>query len=126
MESVNQKAVGWQDVTELVVLIWVFISPLVLGFFGLNAATIVALSVAAVGSLSSQLGIAKQQPWIEWFNILLALFLALSPWVFGYSAMLQMAMLNAVIAGFVLVVFAVLAMINEYHIAHEHKDELSH
>jgi uncharacterized membrane-anchored protein len=113
MEQHEKTISGWQDAIELAVVAWVFVAPVVLGYFGNNAATLVAMGTAAVASLSTQLGIAKQSPWAEWFNLAFALFLALSPWLFSYSA-IQLATLNAVLAGLVLALFAIWAMTSEY------------
>ena len=69
--------------------------------------------VAAVASLTTQLGLAKQQPWEEWITLSLAIFLAGSPWIFGYGAS-DAATANAVVSGLLLALFAILAMIDEY------------
>jgi hypothetical protein len=108
-----KKPSGWQDGVELLVVIWVFVSPVVLRFFAYNAETLTAMSVAAVATLTILLGIAKQQPWEEWFNLSLAVFLAASPWIFGYWTSAG-ATANAVISGLVLATFAILSMIDEY------------
>lgn len=113
MKTHWKKPSGWQDAVELVVVIWIFVSPVVLGFFAYNAETLTAMMVAAVASLTTQLRIAKQQPWEEWFNLTLAVFLVLSPWIFGYTAAVA-ATWNAVLAGLLLAIFATLALFDEY------------
>ena len=104
---------GWQDVVELVLAAWIFVSPVVLGYFTVVEASITALLVGAIVSLTSQLGIAKQQPWEEWFNLVVAAIFITSPWLFGYSTVVA-ATLNAVISGLLLAIFAIAALIHEY------------
>ena len=125
MEKLGEKISGWQEAVELAVVIWLFISPAILGFFDYNAATLVAMGLAIAAILTTQLGIAKQEPWAEWLNLILALFLVLSPWIFGYSAML-LATWNAVAAGAVLALFAVWAMVSEYAEMHRYKHGQTH
>jgi uncharacterized integral membrane protein len=108
-----KKISGWQDAVELLVVVWVFVAPAVLGFFAYNAATLSAMLMAIVASITIQLGLAKQQPWEEWFNLSLAAFLAFSPWLFNYTHMAA-ATWNAIISGLVLAIFAILAMVNDY------------
>jgi hypothetical protein len=120
MERHKSNISGWQDAAELLVAAWLFISPLILGFFDYNAATLTAMLVGATASFSTQVGLAKQQPWIEWFNIALALFLAFSSLIFGYATMV-LATWNAAISGLVLLTFAVLAMVSEYAKLHREK-----
>jgi hypothetical protein len=113
MSTIN----GWQDAIELILAAWIFISPIILGFFDYNAATLTAMIVGTVALITTQLGLAKQQPGVEWFNLALAVFLVASPWVFTYSG-LFLATWNAIIAGLVLTLFAILAMINDYSYQH--------
>ena len=125
MEKLGENFTGWQDAIELAVVIWVFISPAFLGFFGNNAATLIALGVAVLATLTTQLGIAQQKPWAEWLNLVLALLLAFSPWLFAYSTM-QLATWNAALSGLVLALFAVWAMFSEYTEMHGIKHGPTH
>jgi hypothetical protein len=120
MERRKSNISGWQDAAELIVAAWLFISPWALGFFHYNAATLTAMLVGATASFSTQVGLAKQQPWIEWFNVALALFLAFSSLIFGYTSLIA-ATWNAAITGLVLLTFAVLAMVSEYTKLHREK-----
>jgi hypothetical protein len=113
---------AWKDVVELLVSVYIFISPFILGFFDLSQASTTFLLVGTAAILISQLGIAKQQPWEEWVNLLLGAFLAVSPWLFGYSQV-ALVTINAVAAGIVLAVFALTAMIQEYIVLHRQKHE---
>ena len=75
---------AWKDVVELITAIYLLLSPFILGFFHVVSASITFLLIGTAVLVISQLGIAKQQPWEEWTNLVLAILLAASPWLFGY------------------------------------------
>lgn len=104
---------AWEEVVELVASIYILLSPFVLGFFHVVAASITFLSIGTAVLLTSQLGIARQQPWEEWVNLSLGVLLMASPWLFGYYAV-TVALFSAVVAGAVLALMAIIAMIEEY------------
>jgi len=104
---------GWRDSIELVIGLWLLVSPLALGFFSNPTASLTTILVATVVFFVSQLGIANQQPWEEWINLTAASVLIISPWLFGYAAEIA-ATWNALIAGGLLVLLTVLQMIEEY------------
>ena len=108
----GQKISGWQDFVELLFSIWLFASPFVLGFWSNTSASLTAMLVASVVMLMSMLGISTQRIGDEWGNIGAAVVLIASPWLFGYAAIMS-ALLNAVVCGGVLIVFAVLAILEE-------------
>jgi len=104
---------GWKDSIELVVGLWLLVSPLALGFFSNPVASITTITVATVVFFVSQLGIANQQPWEEWVNLSAAVILIVSPWLFGYASVVA-ATWNAIVAGALLVLLTVLQMVEEY------------
>ena len=104
---------GWKDSIELVVGLWLLVSPLALGFFSNPVASITTITVATVVFFVSQLGIANQQPWEEWVNLSAAVILIVSPWLFGYASVVA-ATWNAIAAGALLVLLTVLQMVEEY------------
>ena len=104
---------GWKNSIELVVGLWLLLSPLALGFFSNPVASIVTILVATVVFFVSQLGIANQQPWEEWVNLIAAVFLISSPWLFGYAS-IATATWNSILCGGLLVLLTVLQMVEEY------------
>lgn len=104
---------GWKDSIELVIGLWLLLAPLVLGFFSNPVASLVTILVATVVFFVSQLGLANQQPWEEWVNLIAAIVLISAPWIFGYAAV-SAAVWNSVICGGLLVLLTVLQMIEEY------------
>ena len=104
---------GWKSSIELVTGLWLLFSPLVLGFFSSPSASMVTIMVATVVFFVSQLGIANQQPWEEWVNLIAAVILIAAPWVLGYSS-IAAATWNSVACGGLLVLLTVLQMVEEY------------
>ena len=104
---------GWKDSIELVIGLWLLVSPLALGFFSNPVASMTTIVVATVVFFVSQLGIANQQPWEEWVNLSAAVILIVSPWLFGYASVIA-ATWNAIAAGGLLVLLTVLQMLEEY------------
>ena len=113
MGKSSSSASGWKDSIELVIGLWLLLAPLALGFFNNPSAALVTILVATVVFFISQLGIANQQPWEEWVNLIAAVILIVSPWVLGYSSVAA-ATWNAVVCGGLLVLLTVLQMTEEY------------
>ena len=113
MGKSNISTAGWKSSIELVVGLWLLFSPLALGFFSSPSASLVTILVATVVFFVSQLGIANQQPWEEWVNLIAAVILIAAPWVLGYASILA-ATWNSVACGGLLVLLTVLQMVEEY------------
>jgi hypothetical protein len=95
-----RPAKPWQDWANLILAIWLFISPWVLQF-GAGAQTAPAGAVDATGIAVSHaawnawvLGvivflvalstIGNMEVWQEWFNIVLGVWIFIAPWVLGF------------------------------------------
>lgn len=89
----------WQDWVNLVLGVWLFISP----FVGLGAVNSViawnsyvfgvAIVIFAIWAL------ARPQQWEEWINFLIGLWLIISPFVLTYYATQQGPATNHIIVG---------------------------
>jgi hypothetical protein len=105
----------WQDPASAVVGGWLILSPWVLGFqseFNAMANAVIVgilLVAAALGA------ILVPRAWEEWTEAALGAWLAVSPWVLGFST-LQTATGSAVVSGVVVMVLAlwVLATDKDY------------
>ncbi|MCI0507142.1 MAG: SPW repeat protein [Gammaproteobacteria bacterium] len=112
-KKISSSGSGWKDSIEMVIGLWLLVSPLALGFFSNPVASISTIAVATVVFFVSQLGLANQQPWEEWVNLIAAVILIVSPWLFGYASVAA-ATWNALAAGGLLILLTVLQMIEEY------------
>jgi hypothetical protein len=115
---------AWKEVVELIIAVYVLLSPFIFGFFDVVSASVTFLLIGTAVLVISQLGIAKQQPWEEWTNLTLAILLTASPWLFGYYAV-TIATASAAIAGVVLIIMAISAMVEEYS-AIRHAEHRTH
>ena len=113
MGKSSSSASGWKSSIELVIGLWLLFAPLALGFFNNPSAALVTILVATTVFFVSQLGIANQQPWEEWVNLIAAVVLIVAPWVLGYASVAA-AVWNSVICGGLLVLLTVLTMVEEY------------
>ena len=88
----------WQDWVNLVLGIWLILSPWILGFSGTPAAMWNAVIVGVVVGLMALMHLRGGPLWEEWVNVVLGIWLILSPWILGFSGMAN-ALWNAVIVG---------------------------
>jgi hypothetical protein len=108
VEGTMKQQKHWQDPANAVLGVWLIFSPLMLGFQGEMAA---AVNTVAVGILllAAALGaIFVPYAWEEWTESALGLWLAVSPWVLGFTA--YMAKANSVVVGLVVLTLALWAL----------------
>lgn len=104
------KAKRWQDWVNLLLGIWLFISPWVVGYVANDpgaSRNAWILGVAIV--IFSGIAVSTPQIWEEVINILLGIWMIISTWVVGFTT--RAAETNAVIVGILLIIFAIWAMI---------------
>lgn len=97
----------WQDRTEMAVGIWLCISPWVLALPQAAAWCAIAVGISVV--LLSAEEILLPDVLEEWGNAVLGVGLMISPWAWGYDGH-TVAVLNAVISGFLVSGFAFWAL----------------
>jgi hypothetical protein len=99
-----QRSNRWQDWSNLVLAIWLFISPWVLQFTagppgGVAAGGAANAAVAAWDAwvlgviifLVSLSAIGRMEFWQEWINLLLGIWVFIAPWVLGFVGLSQAA-----------------------------------
>ena len=101
----------WQDGANLILGVWLFASPWVLGY---NGGTAAWNAYAMGGGIVVFALIAAYMPktWEEIVNILFGVWLIISPFVLGFSAAAQVA-LHTVVVGILATAFAIWAMSND-------------
>ena len=96
----------WQDPVNAVLGAWLILSPWALRFqedrtiMGNAVIVGILLLAAALGAIFAP------KAWEEWTEGALGLWMAVSPWVLGFSAN-QNAMVNAVVTGLVILALAI-------------------
>ncbi len=119
-DSSSSSRFRWQDGINLILGIWLFVSPWVLGFIGATNAATNAWAVGVIVAILALLAIFAYQQWEEWINAAIGVWLFVSPWVLhvnGESHILW----NSLIVGAALVVLALWSVSLEHH-----SDELLH
>jgi hypothetical protein len=103
----------WQDWANLVLGVWLFLSPWILGFAARGEPTATVTTAASnawifgvIIAVLSIAALARAQPWEEWINLLCGIWLVISPWVLGYSANMT-PLWNALIVGVLVFIMAV-------------------
>jgi hypothetical protein len=115
----------WPNWINLILAIWLFISPWVIGFAHAPNGTGAATANGAVGAhgpamtaawdvwivavivaVLSIAAISRFAVWEDWVNLVLGVWLFFSPWILGYSG-LQNATWNSLVVGFLFAVVAI-------------------
>ncbi len=104
----------WQDWLVALVGVWVFLTPWVLPYFfpALAVTGAIGWSHWVVGLAMAASGLAAvfaYQIWEEWADVVLGVWLVLSPWVLGFASITELTW-NAVIAGALAVILSASAL----------------
>jgi hypothetical protein len=98
-----QEAWAWEDWIDMVLGAWLAISPWVLAFTDNDAATRNALVVGIVVALLSASTFLFYSVLEEWADVVLGIWLIISPWVLGASgntaAVADFVIVGALVAG---------------------------
>jgi uncharacterized membrane-anchored protein len=73
------------DVINLVLAIWLFLSPWIVGFAGIVPAAWTAWLSAIAIAIISIAALARLAEWEEWINLILGVWVLISPWVVHVS-----------------------------------------
>jgi hypothetical protein len=108
-----------QDWINLVLAVLLFISPWIMGYV---ADTMPAWNAWVVGIVLAILSIATLSAfaeWEEWINLVLGVWLVISPWVLGFAADTN-AMWTQLVLGVLVVLAAAWAVWGHRHSPHAH------
>jgi len=97
----------WQDPVNLILGLWMIASPWALRY---QAETNLTLNILIVGILIAVVALTalfRVMAWEEWVNVVLGVWLAVSPWATGFSGL---AAWNAVVVGVVVAVLGLWAV----------------
>lgn len=111
MADTTMRKESWADVVNLLLGVWLFLTPWIFGYAGTTTA---AWNAWIAGALIAVLGVAALAAfaeWEEWIEVLAGIWVAISPWVLGFSAVTA-AMGWHLIVG---IVVAVLAGVRLYY-----------
>jgi len=102
----------WQDVANLVLGVWLALSPWAIGYQG-DATAMTNAVIVGVALIAVALGaIFVPRAWEEWTQGLLGLWLIASPWLLGFNDQ-QTVMRNAVLTGMAVVALAAWTLLTD-------------
>jgi hypothetical protein len=106
MATFNDKLTHhWRDIANLILGLWLAISPWALSYMSDATAAWNALVVGIVVAVAAAAALVAFHKWEEWVNVALAAWLIISPFVLGY-AMLSHAMSNQIVVGLAIGILA--------------------
>ena len=105
----SMKVKHWQDVLNLILGVWMLVSPWALAHQATTRPTWNAVILGVLIGLVALYAMFQVFAWQEWVNAVFGVWLILSPWLLGFSDLFA-AMLNAVIVGAAVLILAVWAL----------------
>lgn len=103
-----------QDLINLILAVCLFISPWIIGFAAETTAAYNAWIIGVVLGALAVATLAVFAEWEEWVNLVLGLWLIVSPWLLGFMANAD-AMATHVILGVLVVVASAWAVWDVHH-----------
>jgi SPW repeat len=106
----------WQDWASFALGLWLAVSPWVLGYSHLEAATANAAFLGLALALGSHFQVSFDEMPVEWFNMAAGLWLVLAPFLLGFSGALDVTA-NSIVVGTAVVALASSALSLEKEVA---------
>lgn len=103
----------WQDAGNLLLGLWLFISPWALGYA--TDVTVAANNAYFLGAaivVFAAVAVYMPRVWEEWINMAFGLWLIVSPWVLGFASHRDVT-INAVVVGLLVGALATWAMVRD-------------
>jgi len=104
---------NWQDWVNLILALWLFVSPWVLQFGAAMGGTDVAAHPAwnawilgIIVFLVSLSALGRARFWQEWVNLVLGIWVFIAPWALGFAALSHAAWDHWVIGALVVLISA--------------------
>ena len=84
----DQSNVKTASGINVLIALWLFVSPFLMGFAGTAFATNLYIVAAIIGILAliRFFATSSDTAWLSWINIILGLWLFISPFIFGFIA----------------------------------------
>lgn len=103
----------WRDAINLVLGIWLIVSPLALAYTAQVAPAWNAYVVGVVIAVLSAAALWQFQKWEEWLSAVFGVWLVVSPWVLGFSVS-QVPTWNQIVVGIVVGILAFWSSVTEH------------
>jgi hypothetical protein len=110
----ERMAAMWQDAANLVLGVWLLISPYILSYTDQAYAAWNAYAVGIIIAVIAAAAIWAYQKWEDWVSVVLGIWLIVSPWLLGFSTMAA-PLWNQLVVGVLVGGFALWSAFNEHH-----------
>ncbi|HZQ61455.1 MAG TPA: SPW repeat protein [Casimicrobiaceae bacterium] len=105
----------WQDWVNLILGVWLFLSTWIMGYADAGSAAAWNAWILGVGVfVFAAIAVSMPKVWEEVINVLLGIWLIISPWVLGFTDMRRVET-NTVIVGIIVLALAAWAMAMARH-----------
>ncbi len=112
--AANPRIVRWQDWVTLVLGVWLFFSPWILGFYSeMPAASWNFFVIGVAFVVFAGYALNQRSLWEEWVNLVLGIWMIISPWVLLYSGN-STARDNAIIVGLIVAVVSIWTLADKH------------
>lgn len=105
----------WQDGVNLLLGLWLIVSPWVLGYAAQQNAAWDSWIPGVIMAVAALSALVAFHAWEEWVNVALGVWLIVSPWILGYGTLQAPAVWNQVIVGVIAGVLALWSAVDETH-----------
>jgi len=93
----------WQDAGNLLLAVWLFVSPWLLNYSQEQLPAWNSFAVAIIVGVFAIAAMIKFAQWEEWITIAVGVWLIISPWLLGYAATVAAMQNHVVIGAFVII-----------------------
>ena len=112
MQTLTEKLpTQWQDATNIVLGVWLALSPWFLGYAGQATPAWNAHVIGVIIAVAALAALFAFQQWEEWVNAALGTWLIASPYLLGFAG-LSSALWNQVVVGFLVAALAIWTAVN--------------
>lgn len=116
---------SWQDGISLILGIWLFVSPWVLGFNGIDAAFWNAVAFGLVLVLMALMALFEFHEWEEWADMVIGVWLVISPWFLGFAMFNAGADGGAAVASWNMVAVGVITFLLAFGSLRSHREHMA-
>lgn len=85
-------AIRWRDVVNLVLGVWLFVSPWILQYTAIELAAWNAYVLGVIIAVAAIAALVAFHEWEEWADMAFGLWLIVSPWVLGFATLTTTAL----------------------------------
>lgn len=112
MVDIGKRLTGqWKDAVNLVLGLWLIVSPWALGFVADRTPAWNAWVVGVIIAVAALAALVAFHKWEEWVEAALGLWLIVSPYLLGFVATQMHATWNQIIVGIVVAALAIWAAV---------------